>query len=772
MSFKFIDRESDVDFAQKFLSKKGDFQSIVYEARPASGFSTFLDYICRNSKHGDVRIYASKNEGDIYISLIQSILQSQQGKDQLMKAVVSAGVRDGLEILCRMIPYIGPGITASRQKMERAGLENRNLPREVVLAYLKSYASSNNLILAIDNIQSVTEDIKELIYLVKEYGLGRVRLLLGHVSRKDSEETAEKFSDRAYDLGLDIIDKEFINPSEEFIFKYIKAISPHLELSPSEISEKCGGDIYRIKRMVSSKGAEINTALTGLEKFSLVLLDAVSQPLRVSDLTTILLDTDQVHVNCESEISDMIERLLRINYIKKDNASHGDIFLSLRANSEAKRASSSADRLVVADIAYSYFRRFYRNSTRHSKIELSGLLYRLSQMVSPDSVGCWSRELINSSLGAGTLGIARAQISNSLSIGSPKSKADLITDVTFNFLTKQYDHALELLSNKDYHKWLDDNYLSVLKAVCLNRCRKHLASEKHIKNLLEHGVNSNESCILHSFSINGLVHDNKLAEAKKVFEENLIKFKSVRSYPTFLRTASSIYPPKIAIPYLEEAKDISLKHGDVFGVAAISANIGVNKMEIGQHEAALTLLREAYDDLLVFGPHHLHIVQNNLGICNIVLGNFQKAKTLLKKSSRVSSVMPSLYSRINNAMCISIFGSPKNGLALMADMKSEINKCSVDRVRQRYYTNLALLSWYCNEDNYEFNEKLKMAWKNKDRKHPEKTINTLSFISQNSSMIISNKKRENVFKKHWQPCYLEYWYFDPLSSLTDSYIVD
>ena len=195
-------------------------------------------------------------------------------------------------------------------------------------------------------------------------------------------------------------------------------------------------------------------------------------------------------------------------------------------------------------------------------------------------------------------------------------------------------------------------------------------------------------------------------------------------------------------------------------------------MEIGQHKAALTLLNEAYDDLLVFGPHHLHIVQNNLGICNIVLGNFRKAETLLKKSSRVNSIMPNLYSRINNAMCISISGNPKDGLALMTYMKDTVNKCPVDRVRQRYYTNLALLSWRCNENNYEFNEKLKMAWKNKDRKYPEKTINTLSLISQKPSTTISNKKRENIFKEHWQPCYLEYWYFDPLSSLTDSYIVD
>ena len=772
MSFKFIDRESDVDSAQKFLSRKGDFQSIVYKARPASGFSTFLEYICRNPRHRDVRIFASKNEGDIYISLIRSIQQSQQGRDQLRKAVLSTGVQNGFEILCTMIPYIGPGITAYQQKIEKAGLENRNLPREIVLSFLKSYASSNNLILAIDNIQSATEDMKELIYLVKEYELNRVRLLLGHVARKDSEETAGQFSDRVYNLGLKIIDKEFINPNEEFIVKYIKAISPNLELSAAEISEECNGDIYRIKRMVSSKSAEINTVLTGLEKFSLVLLDSVSQPLRVSDLTTILLDTDQVYVNCESEISDAIERLLRINYIKKDNVSHGDTFLSLRANSEAKRALSLADRLVIADIAYSYFRKFYRNSTRHSKAELSGLLYRLSQMVSPESVSYWSRELINSSLGAGTLDIARAQISNSLSIGSPKSKADLITDVTFNFLNKQYNHALELLSNKDYHKWLDDNYLSVLKAVCLNRCRKHLASEKHIKNLLKHGVNNNDACILYSFSINGLVHDNNLIQAKRVFEENLIKFKNVRSYPTFLRTASSIYPPKLAIPYLKEAKDISLKYGDVFGVAAISANIGVSMMEIGQHKAALTLLNEAYDDLLVFGPHHLHIVQNNLGICNIVLGNFRKAEILLKKSSRVNSIMPNLYSRINHAICISISGNPEHGLALMTDMKDEVNECMVDRVRQRYYINFALISWRCNEDNYEFNEKLKMAWKNKDRKYPEKTINTLSLISQKPSMTISNEKRENIFKEHWQPCYLEYWYFNPLSSLTDSYIVD
>ncbi len=771
MNVKFIDRQNDLNFACRFLSEEKESESIVYETRPASGFSTFLEYICNNQHNGNIGIIASKRESDIYLSLIKSIQQSEQGRIQLRKAAATAGILDGFEVLCRMIPYIGPGITAGRQKLEMAGLENRNLPREIVLAYLKSYSSSKkNLVLAIDDIQSATEDLKELIYMIKEYDLEGIKFLLGHVLRRESSETASEFSDKIYNIGLEIVDREFINPDREFVEKYIAEVAPSLDVSPSEILEKSNGDIYRIKRLVASKGLETEIDLTDLERFTLGLLDSASQPLRVSDLITILMDTDYVYVDCEREVSDAIDRLLRINYINKDAVSHGDTFVSLRATSEASRVTLQADKLVIADVAYAYFQKFYKNSIRHSRAELSGLLYRLSQLVSRDSVGYWSRELINSSLGAGTLDIARSQISNSLDFGSPKSKADLMTDVTFNFLTKQYNNALELLNNKDYSEWSSDSYLAVLKAVCLNRCRNHIESEKLIKQMLKSEVSDNDACILHSFFINNLVHENRIDEAKKVFQKYIDEFQDVRSYPAFLRTASAIYEPETAIDYLDKAKTISFKLGDVFGAAAISANIGVALMEIGQHKSALEILDKAYDDLLVFGPHHLHIVQNNLGICNIVLENFQKAEALFKKSSRVKSLMPRVYSKINTSMSKSIAGNSEEGLSLMVGLEKEVNECLVDRVRQRYFTNLALLSWYCSEDKKELDRKIKMAWEHKDRKYPESTINTLSLLSQKEPTAISSEKKHAMLLEHWQPCYLEYWYFNPLSSLTDTYI--
>lgn len=771
MGFKFVDRENDLDFAHKFLSSKGCFQSVVYEARAASGFSSFLEYVCSTPSSTDIRILANKGEdGDIYLSLIRSIQQSKIGQNQLKKAAASAGIRDGVEILCSMIPYIGPVIEASRQKLEIAGLENRNLPREIVLSYLRASANDKNLILAIDNVHSATEDLKELVYLIKESGLDKIKLLLGHVSRPGGAETFEKFSDRIYNLGLDIIDKDFLNPDEDFIAKYIREMSPNSGMSSAQILKKCNGDIYRIKRMVLSNGRETEFTLSELEKFTLGILNIASQPLRVSDLLTILLDADQVHVNVESEVHDMIEKLVNIDYIKKESISHGDTFLSLRATSEASRVISPVDTLVIADVTYSYFRKFYKNSARHSKTELSGLLYRLSQVVSPDSVGYWSRELINTALGAGTLDIARAQISNSLCIGSPKSKADLITDVTFNFLTKDYGSALELLNKGEYSKWSNDDYLEVLKAVCLNRCREHLSSARLISQLLARGVTENHACILYSFYINGLIHDNKISEAKRVFEEKLKTFSHTRSYPTLLRTASSIYPPEESIPYLVEAKELSIELGDVFGVAALNVNIAVAMMEVGQYEESLKILNGAYDDLLIFGPHHLHIVQNNLGICNIALGNYKDANSLLKKSSRVSSMMPRLYSEINRAMSISISENATEGLSLMLQMRKEIDECPVDRVRQRYFTNLALLSWCCNESSDELGRKIEMACKHKDRKHPERTMIIINHISQTISCEVSISNRIATLKNSWQPCYLEYWYFDPLSSLTDSYI--
>lgn len=109
-------------------------------------------------------------------------------------------------------------------------------------------------------------------------------------------------------------------------------------------------------------------------------------------------------------------------------------------------------------------------------------------------------------------------------------------------------------------------------------------------------------------------------------------------------------------------------------------------------------------------------------------------------------------------------GEKKQALEILKKIEEEVATHPIDRVRQKYYPN-RLFAEYANQTSEIFKYE-ELCGNYPDRSYPEKTRQFIDELRQEEGI---DKLSFDTWKKYFQPCYLAYWYVDPLQLFVESF---
>lgn len=176
--------------------------------------------------------------------------------------------------------------------------------------------------------------------------------------------------------------------------------------------------------------------------------------------------------------------------------------------------------------------------------------------------------------------------------------------------------------------------------------------------------------------------------------------------------------------------------------------------------------RQLENGFLEFGENNMHIFYNNWAIAELLNKNFETANKLLNMADAFShSNMPHIFITINRACLCVAKGGYESALTIINNLESDVENIPVDRVKQKYYINKALIYFANNILNDDI---IKKCQQYPDRYVPKLTYQKIKFYQDKlkTSQIYNTTDFINCFC----PCYLEYWYINPLKLLSEKTI--
>ncbi|MGX7203036.1 hypothetical protein BCR22_11245 [Enterococcus plantarum] len=381
------------------------------------------------------------------------------------------------------------------------------------------------------------------------------------------------------------------------------------------------------------------------------------------------------------------------------------------------------------------------------------IYYRIGKKLDSDQVENIARKLLDIMLITGeTLDKELIQDANL----SPDKEEDCLISCIIYCKERKYSIALEFLEKIENYK--DENYRN-LRGVLLNRCRRLDEAVVALEEAINQTKSNDRKCLLLSYLISSHIHLNQLETAKRIFEDCSSLVKKSVNFGYLLRNSVMLFDDPIQI--YNQALESFEKHKDNFGYATTLCNKGKEYCQIGKTKKAQEYLEKAEKLLQIYGNHHSYAVFNDLGICyaynkkdDFAIDYFKLAKKQSKDS------MPEIFSDINQA-CITLLTDRELALTKIRALEKKVEEHEIDRVRQRYYINRLFIEKCCQTN--EIKKCIDNCQKFLDRKHPEQT-------QQLIKLLCHEKFKESIsfeqWKKFYQPCYLVYWYVDPLKLVT------
>lgn len=771
----FVDRLDELNYLCNLLNRSKRPSTIVVNSQRATGLSRFLERSSRNFSRDMKALRASCGSQSIFISLLLGIRKSV-GQDILRAAATHIGKEHAFETLISLVPYLGRTINFTRQMYHDVGFGDQNLPRDIVFSYLKNSSKRfASQYIFVDNVEVFSDEVAELMSFIANDLENKPTLILGGIYANSMDRSDYDLPDRVFEMNENMFEMEFAAPDKKFIEQYINTVYPKCNISASEIFEQSGGNIYRIRRIVKTQCHDDRDLIQFLDiggEFIIVCMQACKSPLRKTDLAQVAMNLAELsHIETCSELDKVVSTLEQQCIIKPAYGNNGEIFIHLISNSYFTRLEEVRNYLRICSNLYRYFERCYQHSDVHPKSELILLLYNLSGIVDQSSSSHWARQLVRVSMRMGNTEVAYRQIGRVIDIERPKTKDDLIIDVSLKFMCKRYSKVYELLTKLENRDFVSSNrYLRALEALSLNRCRQHDSSNTLIDTLVNTSSSIDEQCILISAKLSNLIHQNFINDARLIFRETKPLFLRSKFFPYFLRMSPSIHGPQEGKWDLIRAYKLFKNNNDHFGTYTTLSNIGLLFLELSRVRSALTILCRSREELIIYGPHHSIHVKNNIGIARVFQGNFDDAIRVFRPLCNGHQKMPSIYASINSAVALALVGDVEKATNMLDEILNVVQAYPVDRVRQRFWHNQALISTIgCFDNPAAYQERADAAIQKMkvhvDRRDPHKTLATAGqFNNWVHGEFPKNFQRDH-FSIFWQPCYLEYWYHDPLNLL-------
>jgi tetratricopeptide (TPR) repeat protein len=793
----FINREDDISVIKGFVdsNKLDRIRFIVLQAQPASGLTMFLRYSANLLRKSSISLYVdcqNQVSNNLFSQLILGLFNYYKSTYQDLANLISSRIginskRDITLAALSGLPYVGPmlqkvGETASTQlQFTHYG----SAVAEVVCEFIAKITKENRMFLFLDNAQSIDNWSMDLLTTTIGGTYNKLKFLAGFVLRPPiSKKSADEFILRNEKIGYQVECIEFPLPDSHFV----KTICQYYGIDIDErvaasLVEASQGNVYRlrsaIKRLISSQIIipEVDSKiLQPIMKRIIGLLYFSGQAIRKSDISALCLKDKTLFIKKETEIDKAIELLLDNADITVANLPDGDILLELRGTSNLLIEGDYVSNLNLISSLYEYFLNVKKYSKRHSQSELAPLLFRLSKYIDQEKTHIYLQEIISLSLQMGSLSAAERFVEKA---AHPQGKdfkniENFILWLSFLVSLGLYDRVLELLSPPPVSEWSQLRICKVLKAISLNRCRKHKESEQSLLELCETSNSADEIALLVSYRIVGRFHDNDVKGAQKLFKEYRPKVASSRNYGYFLRNGAEVFDSKETLKLTAEALEHFNIHNDNFGYATTLCNRSEYFCRLGRPVEALDEVLEAYEYLEIFGIHYLDILFNSMGLCYLFLKQYDQAIIYFNKGIAVNSsrtTLPEVFCRfslqLNLAAANMLKGDRESAANIIISLIEIAEEDPLDRIRQKYYPNAALIGLFAGWPTKKIREFCFKAELHPDRDASQFSENihgedVIKFVYKNLDRVDDLTLEEYV--NYFIPCYQAYWTQNPIES--------
>lgn len=774
---RFINRQSELSLV-KSLKLKQDARSqiLIFKSDPASGFTRFCaeSTIQQSSRCFPIYVDGSDQRGwALYSATIETLFKS---KPKLFRKYVFSVAKSKKGTNARwfgaalsFIPGVGDSIKEIGGFLgdQIDQVHHEGLLQELLMRVLTAFSSDGPLLFYIDNYQNLDHWSKEFMEMAINYSDANVHFVLGHVDRNGNQDGFDLSFDRLSSQKVDIKGDGFRSPNTDFVQQIFEAHGRVLSQEDAQaVAFECGGSIYKILSIASGDNLWEALPLSIVQKAVMQILAITEQPVRRSDLIAIITDLPSIYgVNPDYIVSE-IQRLEGKGHVFNTKHLDGDNLIRLVSSSIAKEileTTSLPELLFIRNQIYEYYLSAWKYSLRHAKTELALLLYRLSKHIDFSMAKRHAMQVIELSFAMGASKLAVEYVSEIVNLGAPINIEEYYIDLTFKIASKDYSKALQLIRFGSQKNWNNHTYFKLSELICLERCRKHDRFFELLENI-NPSLNLHEKAIAAIFRINALAHMNRIREARDHFDSAILKLEKAKAFPYLLRCATTVYEPSLSQIYLKRSLEMLDDDNDQFGFATTLANMGLLSLEQNDYSTAIEQLKQARVILRVFGTQHLNLLENILGLAYLGRGDFRVANHHFAQCIALSEgKMPKLYAKINMALAFACNECFDSAIEKFESIQDEVKAYPVDRVRQRFYSNLGITLMLSGADSDKLSQATKMMRKHPDRKYPGRTLEVASLID--SVRDGKSKPPEESLLSLFFPAYLEYWYSNPLEDL-------
>lgn len=155
-----------------------------------------------------------------------------------------------------------------------------------------------------------------------------------------------------------------------------------------------------------------------------------------------------------------------------------------------------------------------------------------------------------------------------------------------------------------------------------------------------------------------------------------------------------------------------------------------------------------------------------MGLAALYADDFSFALMCLRLADTFSgTLMSHLFTTINIACLYLKQGKSIDAKRIIDSIESKVKVCGVNRVVQKYYINKAMIYFANNQLDEEI---LQCCLDNPDRYIPLDTTEKVLYYRE--KLIQREQYNNNDWVKCFCPCYLEYWYINPLKLFSEESI--
>lgn len=753
----FVNRDNELNFLLKSIEEK--HQIIYFICDRASGISAFLEkcemvfddkyvFLLDANENSDfAKVFCDKAYRNVDLrNIMQNFANIEFGeKSQTFMSALLKSSPYGGELLSYIAekpsaPFIYTGAFSS-------------VYEEVTIPTIDEMRKVKKVIFIVDNAIYLSESSRKLCQKL----VSKLNVYFIFALEKNSLET-KKFENGFNNSNNLLITKpveyEFCHPD----VKMIQLLSEIYQISCSreqaeDIANITHDNIHFIIDYLLNYNENKNTQLNQVQKIIVNILNEVSYRIPFYLLFDIVEHFNSITLFTKEMIEVEVERLINLRVIEKKEE-----LLYLISKNHPKVVDSLNDWLLTDSIKSAILETFYESKIYELNEHYLKISYEIALYFHDNRYIIFSKVLLKNAV---STGIPIKENILDICKKSSTTEEDNLIVVLYLTQSRRYTEALEIVE-----KCIKTMNIKPLYAVLLNRCRQHEKAEKELKAAISDEKNMDKALILYAYLISNYVHNNDSQKAKQLFNSIPNEYRQSPEFAYVLRNIATVCVPEKAAVLSNDAAKIFYRNHNSFGEFTAKCNEYRFLCAQGYHNEALDKMMSILSTTNNYRNSDMHILLNNISICYLYLENIPKAEYYIKSALRISNaIMPDLFLKINYSLLLLLNGNMLKSLEMIESIKDLALRYPVDRVRQRYFINYCHIL-YANNKNYD--DALEKAKKFKDRIQPSVTEELCKFYED---VVVSKRmyKKEDFFKL-FIPCYLEYWYTEPLKLISTNII--